>query len=223
MFKAPRPGSRGPARWVNMAQLPQPAAPAKPLVLPRPRPDVAPEAIRPAFAVRYRLLLRLIRAGLTLTVLGLMAFAWINYTYFTVPGERDSQPVLFDISRGDALILARYRPWREPMVGDIVFYRAPQAAADDAFLIGRIEGVPGETVRRRGPTMTVGGREPLAVGFELSPDAPVKDGDIIAEGCYLVLVDSDAVAYTDSRTHGYIGRDQIEYRLALNLAHYWSK
>lgn len=206
-----------------MAQLPHPSAPSKPLVLPKPRPDAAPEAIRPAFAVRYKFLLRLIRAGLTLTVLGLMAFAWLNYTYFTVPGERNSQPVLFDISRGDALILARYRPWRPPMVGDIVFYRAPGGADDAALLIGRVEGVPGETVRRRGPTMTVGGREPLAIGFELSPDAPIKDGDIIAESRYLILVDSDAVAYTDSRIHGYIGRDQIEYRLALNLAHYWSK
>jgi len=198
-----------------------PEAP-KNLVLPKPRPEVAPEVVPMPFAKRHQVKLRAIRVLLTFLVLGLMAFAYINYGLYTVPGDKGRE-VFFGIAPGDSLVIARYRFWRSPQLGDVVFYNAPGAASDQARLIGRVSGLPGERIARRGPTMAIGGREPMAVGFELGDSARIRDGDVIPEGKYLILVDSDAVTYADSREHGYIPLDSIEYRLALNLAAFWGR
>lgn len=195
--------------------------PAK-LVLPKPRADVPPEVVRPPFYARYRGWFRAIRLFLGLLVMALMVYGFLTYDFYTVPGSA-SGPDFMGVRRGDRLLIARFRFWRPPRVGDVVFYRPPGAAETEANVLGRVVGLPGEKVERVGPTMRVGGREPLAVGFELGPNAKIKDGDIIPEGSYLVLCDDDHVSYPDSRDYGYIPLENLQYRLALNISDTWGR
>lgn len=196
-----------------------PEAPAK-LILPKPRPEVAPEKVLPPFATRHRKLLRGLRLLFGLAVMLLLLFGFMNYDLYNVPGEKGGSKV-FGIGRGDNLLLARYRFWRNPGLGDVVFYRAPGEKDEAATQVGRIVGLPGEKVARHGPTMRIADREPLAIGFEMGPEAKIKDGDVIPEGQYLILVDDDSYEYGDSRHYGYIPQENIEYRLAMNLAGVW--
>ncbi len=198
-----------------------PDAPAK-LILPKPRPEVEPEEVLPPFATRHRALLRGLRLVFGLLVMLLMLFGFLNYDLYQVPGEKGGGKV-FGIGRGDSLLLARYRFWRDPRLDDVVFYRASEEKGETGYQVGRVVGLPGEKVARHGPTMAVAGREPLAIGFEIGPNAKIKDGDVIPEGRYLILVDDDSYDYGDSRRYGYIALENIEYRLAMNLAGMWGQ
>lgn len=201
--------------------MPMPDAPAK-LILPKPRPETPPEQVLPPFATRHRKLLRVLRLLFGLAVMVVMLWGFLNYDIYKVPGEKGGGKV-FGVGRGDTLLMARYRFWREPRLGDVVFYRAPGSTDDAAAQLGRVVGLPGEKVERQGPTMRVGGRDALAVGFELGPKARIKHGDVIPEGRYLVLVDSDALEYGDSREFGYVPAENIVYRLAMNFSDWGRK
>jgi signal peptidase I len=198
-----------------------PDAPAK-LILPRTRPETPREVVAPSFATRHRAWLRGLRMFLGLTVMLLLLFGFLSYDIYTVPGEAGG-PAMFGIKRGDRLLLARYRFWREPRLGEIVFYRAPGGPDDSASHVGRIVGLPGEKVTRHGATMKVGGREPLVVGFGLGPDSLINDGDVIPEGEYFLLAESDQYDYADSRRLGYVPLENIQYRYAMNMSDTWSK
>lgn len=166
---------------------------------------------------RFRILLA--------TTLMLMAvYVLLSYSVFTVPGTYDSeskriQSPIEHVQPGDTLLLLKLNLWREPRLGDIVFYEHP-APRDDTpeTLLGRIAGLPGETVTAKLPTFSAGGREPLGIGWVMGPQAGIKDGDVIPEGCYLIVTDNDAVAYGDSRDFGYVPSEKIKNRVALNLA-----
>jgi hypothetical protein len=154
------------------------------------------------------------------------AFIWLSYSFFTVPGAPTpaSQRAQFPVEGilpGDTLWLVNFNLGREPRLRDVVFYRS-QSAGDGApdMLVGRIVGLPGESLQRRGPTMAVGGREPLSIGFDPGDDMPVKDGDVIPPGRYLVVCDTDSVPYPDSRTLGYIEQERIRQRVAMNISEY---
>jgi hypothetical protein len=41
---------------------------------------------------------------------------------------------------------------------------------------------------------------------------------VIPEGEYLIITDTDAVAYADSRDFGYVKRDAIQKKVVFNLA-----
>jgi signal peptidase I len=151
-------------------------------------------------------------------------YAFLTFKLYTVPGEFDPkskriQSPIEDVQKGDTLLLMNLNLWREPKLGDVVFYDhpAPHDGAPETML-GRIAGLPGETVKRAGPTMTIGGRAPLPVGFDLGDEVAVKDGDVIPEGRYLIITDTDALAYGDTRDFGYVSRDSIHRKVVMNLA-----
>jgi signal peptidase I len=195
-------------------------APAK-LILPKARPETPLEAVLPPFALRHRSLLRGLRMFLGLLVMMLLLYGFMSYDIYTVPGEQGG-PAMFGIQRGDRLLLARYRFWREPRLGEVVFYRAP-GSDESASQVGRIVGMPGEKVERHGPTMRVGGREPLVVGFGLGPDSLIKDGDVIPEGQYFLLAENDQYDYPDSRRFGYVPLANIQFRFAMNMSDTWGE
>lgn len=198
-----------------------PEAPAK-LILPKARPETPREQVSPPFAVRHRAMLRGLRMFLGFVVMVVMLFGFLSYDIYTVPGN-EGGPAMFGIQRGDRLLLARYRFWREPRLGEIVFYRAPGGAEDSASHVGRIVGMPGEKLTRHGATMRVGGRDPLVVGFGLGPDARVTDGDVIPDGHYFLLAENDQFDYADSRRFGYVPLENIQYRFAMNMSDTWSR
>jgi len=164
---------------------------------------------------------RIVVAAVTLVV---GVYAFLSYGVYTLPGEyvessNRIQSPISDVMPGDTLVLLNLNLWRDPKLGDIVIYDHP-APHDGApgQLIGRVAGLPGETVTRNGPTMEVGGREPLPVGFPFGPDVPIQDQAVIPDGEYLIVTDTDAVAYADSRDFGYVKRDAIHKKVIFNLA-----
>lgn len=164
---------------------------------------------------------RLLLAGCVL-LLGL--YAWLSYRLYTLPGQYDetiktAQAPVEGVMPGDTLLLQNLNLWRDPKLGDLVIYDHPDPKdGAPGSLIGRVVGMPGEKVERRGPTMAVGGREPLGVGFDLGDGVKVNDGDVIPEGRYLIVVDFDSLPYVDSRNLGYIERDAITRRVVLNIS-----
>jgi signal peptidase I len=166
---------------------------------------------------RARIILMLVSVVLCVYVL-------VSYAVYTVPGlyepgSNKIQSPIEDVMPGDTVMLLQLNLWREPKLGDIVIYDHPDPQGDvPGQLIGRIAGLPGETVRRNGPTMQVGEREPLPVGFPIGPQVPIKDEAVIPEGEYLIITDTDAVAYADSRDFGYVKRDAIQKKVVFNLA-----
>lgn len=183
-----------------------------------------PPANRPLAVVggvrRWARRLRWVMAG----VLGLLlVYIGISFKVMTLPGQYDPavktpQTPIEGLQPGDSVLLLNLNLWREPRLGDVVLYRNPKAGPDaPEQLIGRIEGMPGEKLARTGPTMSVGDREPLGVGFGFGGGGEVKDGAVIPEGCYLILADHDALAYADSRDVGFVARDAIVQRVAMNL------
>lgn len=165
--------------------------------------------------------IRRLRVVMGLCVLLLGVYAWVSYRLYTLPGVYDpairtAQFPMEGLMPGDTVVLQNLNLWREPKLGDIVIYRnpRPEDGAPES-LVGRIAGLPGESLKRVGPTMAVGGREPLSVGFDIG--GGIEHGDVIPEGCYLILADLDAVPYLDSRTLGYIKRPEISRRVVLNI------
>jgi len=163
---------------------------------------------------------RIVMAG---CVLLLGVYAWLSYRIYSLPGVYDpavktAQAPVEGVMPGDTLVLQNLNLWRDPKVGDLVIYRNPNPR-DGApeSLIGRVVGMPGETVLRRGPTMAVGGRDPLAIGFGIGQDEQIKDGDVIPEGRYMIVVDFDTLPYADSRDLGYIEREFVIRRVVLNV------
>jgi hypothetical protein len=61
------------------------------------------------------------------------------------------------------------------------------------------------------------------MGFDLGPDVKLKDGDVIPADHYLVLVGTDTDYYPDSRTVGFVPRENISQRMAMNLAGLWGR
>ncbi|MCC6465758.1 MAG: signal peptidase I [Planctomycetes bacterium] len=169
---------------------------------------------------RWARRLRWVMAG----VLGLLlVYIGISFKVMTLPGQYDPaiktpQTPIESLQPGDSVLLLTLNLWREPRLGDVVLYRNPKAGLDSPEqLIGRVAGMPGEKLARTGPTMSVGGREPLGVGFGFGQTGDVKDGAVIPDGHFLILADHDALAYADSRDVGFVPRDAVLQRVAMNL------
>jgi signal peptidase I len=165
-----------------------------------------------------------VRIGLMAVSVILCVYAIVSYSVYTLPGlyKPDSNKIqspIGDVMPGDSVVLLKLNLWREPKLGDVVIYEHPDPK-DGAppQLIGRIAGLPGESVKRNGPTMQVEGREPLPVGFPIGPDVAIKDEAVIPEGEYLIVTDTDAIAYADSRDFGFVKRDAIQKKVVVNLA-----
>jgi signal peptidase I len=165
-----------------------------------------------------------VRITLMLVSVVLCVYVLLSYAVYTLPGmyQPDSKKIqspIDDVMPGDTVVLLKLNLWREPKLGDIVIYDHPEPKDGvPSQLIGRVAGLPGEPVKRNGPAMQVGGREPLPVGFPMGPQVPIKDEAVIPEGEYLLITDTDAVAYADSRDFGYVKRDAIQKKVVFNLA-----
>jgi signal peptidase I len=165
-----------------------------------------------------------LRVVLALVTVVLAVYIFLSYGIYTVPGEyrptsNKIQSPISEVQPGDTLVLLNLNLWREPQLGDIVIYDHPDPK-DGAprQLIGRVAGLPGETVHAQLPSFRVEDRMPLNVGFVVGPEAALKDGDVIPEGRYLVVTDTDAIAYADSRDFGYIERTAMHKKVIINLA-----
>ncbi|MBZ0135881.1 MAG: signal peptidase I [Planctomycetes bacterium] len=169
--------------------------------------------------------MRRARVLFALVVVVMGVYFMVSYGVYTLPGEYRAgsnkiQSPVDEVMPGDTVILLSLNLWREPKLGDIVIYDHPDPKDGvPSQLIGRIAGLPGETVHAVLPTFRVQDRQPLNVGFVVGPDAALKDGDVIPAGEYLVVADTDAVAYADSRDFGYVKRAAIKKKVIFNLAY----
>lgn len=167
--------------------------------------------------------LRWVRVGFALITLTLAGYIFLSYGIYTVPGEYHAsstkiQSPISEVQPGDTLVLLNLNLWREPKLGDIVIYDHPNPRDGvPSQLIGRIAGMPGETLTRVGPTMKVADRLPLPVGFGMGGGS-LKSGDVVPDGAYLIVTDTDAVAYADSRDFGFINGEAIQKKVVFNLA-----
>ncbi len=165
-----------------------------------------------------------VRWVLSAIVLVFGVYIFLTYGAYTVPGKREPNemgPLSPDVEKGDSLLLQRFNLGRTPHLHDIVIYREPGKGADEpSSLIGRIAGLPGEKIERAGPTMKVGGREALSMGFDVGPQVKIKDGDVLGPGQYLVVVNTDAEIYPDSRTLGPIPLESMTQRMAMNITRF---
>ncbi|MCB9894679.1 MAG: signal peptidase I [Planctomycetes bacterium] len=165
--------------------------------------------------------LRILMAVVTVT---LAVYIFMSYGVYTLPGEykplsRKVQSPITEVQPGDTVILLNMNLWREPKLGDIVIYDHPDPKDGvPSQLIGRVAGLPGETIVRVGPTIKVAGRLPLPVGFPMGKDVQIKDGATVPEGSYLIVTDTDAVAYADSRDFGFVSREALKKKVIFNLA-----
>ncbi|MHC4841209.1 MAG: signal peptidase I [Planctomycetota bacterium] len=149
----------------------------------------------------------------------LLIYAVVSYQMYTVPGtyNPDSstpQSPILDVQPEDMLLLQKLNLWRDPKVEDVVIYKTPDGTKT---FVGRIAGLPGENLKRIGPTMSVGGREALPVGFSMGMDEKVRSGDVIPDGHYMIVNDTDGIASADSRVLGYIAREDIRFRVSTNV------
>lgn len=160
--------------------------------------------------------------ALAVVIMGI--YFMLSYGVYTLPGEyrassRKIQSPVEEVMPGDTVILLNLNLWREPKLGDIVIYDHPDPTDGvPSQLIGRIAGMPGETVHAQLPTFRVEDRLPLNIGFVVGPDAKLKTGDVIPDGEYLIVTDTDAIAYADSRDFGYVPREAIQKKVIFNLA-----
>ncbi|MCA8918074.1 MAG: hypothetical protein KDB32_03270 [Planctomycetes bacterium] len=167
--------------------------------------------------------LRRVRVGFALVTLTLAGYIFLSYGIYTVPGEYHAsstkiQSPISDVQPGDTLVLLNLNLWREPKLGDVVIYDHPNPRDGvPSQLIGRVAGLPGETLTRVGPTMKVADRLPLPVGFGMGGNS-LKSGDVIPEGEYMIVTDTDAVGYADSRDFGFIRGETIQKKVIFNLA-----
>lgn len=160
--------------------------------------------------------IRRLRLVLALLLVLLVVYVALSYRVYQLPGgARDASP-LADVTPGDTVLLLNLNLWRAPKLGDVVLYDHPDSPNE--MLIGRVAAMPGESMHRAGPTMSAGNRPPLGVGFGFGSDFPVQDGDTIPDGHYLLLADSDAVSYADSRDFGYVPVDLIRRKVVMNLS-----
>jgi len=165
-----------------------------------------------------------LRIALALATVVLAVYIFLSYGIYTVPGEYRAtsnkiQSPISEVQPGDTLVLLNLNLWRDPRLGDIVIYDHPDPKdGAPSQLIGRVAGLPGETVHAQLPSFRVGDRLPLSVGFVVGPEAALKDGDVIPEGKYLIVTDNDAIAYADSRDFGYIERTAMHKKVIFNLA-----
>lgn len=144
-------------------------------------------------------------------------YAALSYRAYTLPAT--AAPPVHGLEAGDVLLLQVLNFGREPRLGDIVIYR--HAAATDGApesLIGRVVGLPAESVARQGPLLKVGSRPALEAALDILPDAPVKAGDVIPDGRYLIIADHAPGAYLDSRDIGYVAVADIQRRVVLNFS-----
>ena len=160
--------------------------------------------------------------ALVVVVLGI--YFMLSYGIYTLPGEYQAdsnkiQSPIDEVMPGDTVILLSLNLWREPKLGDIVIYDHPDPKDGvPSQLIGRVAGLPGETIHQQLPSFQVEDRLPLNIGFVVGPEAALKDGDVIPEGEYLIVTDTDAIAYADSRDFGYVPRESIRKKVIFNLA-----
>lgn len=170
---------------------------------------------------RYVKRLRIVFA-LAVVILGV--YFMTSYSVYTLPGEYRAssnkiQSPIDEVMPGDSVILLNLNLWREPKLGDIVIYDHPDPKDGvPSQLIGRVAGLPGETVHSQFPTFRVNDRLPLGIGFVAGQDAALKDGDVIPEGEYLIVTDNDAIAYADSRDFGYVPAGLIRRKVIMDLS-----
>ncbi|MCA8915283.1 MAG: signal peptidase I [Planctomycetes bacterium] len=197
----------------------------KPKTPPEEQPVDASLQRKRAQVTQFRRWLKRVRIAFAVGTVFLAVYIFMSYGVYTVPGEyrplsNKVQSPITEVQPGDTVILLNLNMWREPKLGDIVIYDHPDPKDGvPSQLIGRVAGLPGEVVTRTGPTMQVGGRLPLPVGFPLGKDVQVKDNATIPEGSYLVVTDTDAIAYADSRDFGYVKREAMKKKVIFNLAY----
>lgn len=169
------------------------------------------------------------RIVLALAAALLAVYIIVSYRIYTVPGAYDAedkriQSPVNEVERGDMLLLQNLNLWREPKLGDLVIYTHDEPGdGAPGTLIGRVTGLPGETVRHSGPALQVEDRNPLPISWYKAPaeygdDGGVEDGDVVPDGHYLITTDTDAVAYADSRDFGYVPAENINKRVIMNLS-----
>jgi signal peptidase I len=189
-----------------------------------PNPETKPVERRRAQIKGAKRWIKRLRIAFALVTVVMGVYIFLSYGVYTLPGEYRAgsnkvQSPINDVMPGDTVVLLTLNLWRDPKLGDIVIYDHPDPKDGvPGRLIGRVAGLPGERVVRNGPTMQVGDRPPLAIGFPLGPDVAIKDDAVIPEGEYLVVADNDAVAYADSRDFGFVKRDAILKKVIFNLA-----
>jgi signal peptidase I len=165
-----------------------------------------------------------IRLILAVALAVLALYVGLSFRVNTLPGVHDPdsprvQSPIPELRRGDTLLLLNLNLWRKPKLNDIVIYDHPDPREDGPIqMLGRIAGLPGESLQRVGPTMAVAGRPPLTVGFDIGPEVAIQDGDTIPQGHYLILYDTDAVAYADSRDFGFVPQRLIRRKVVMNLS-----
>ncbi|MCC6573950.1 MAG: hypothetical protein IT462_09165 [Planctomycetes bacterium] len=193
----------------------------------RPRGWLSGQAAKPQPFSGARKGIRVARWVLMAVVLAFGGYALTTYSTYTIPGKyvkNELGPLSPDVEKGDSLLLQNLNFGRTPKLYDIVVYRQPgKPAGEPADLIGRIMGVAGEKLERVGPTMKIGGREPLSIGFDIGPGVKLKDGDVVPADYFLVLVQTDSDYYPDSRTVGFVPRENVTQRMAMNLATLWGR
>ena len=168
--------------------------------------------------------LKRMRILFALVVVVMGVYFVMSYGVYTLPGEYRAgsnkiQSPIDEVMPGDTVILLTLNLWREPKLGDIVIYDHPDPKDGvPSQLIGRIAGLPGETIHQQFPTFYVEDRLPLGIGFVAGRDAALKDGDTVPEGEYLIVTDTDAIAYADSRDFGFVPRESIKKKVIFNLA-----
>lgn len=160
--------------------------------------------------------IRRVRHVLAFVLVLLVVYVALSYRVYQLPGSAGDASPLDDIAPGGTVLLLSLNLWRAPKLGDVVLYERPGQPAE--LLIGRIAGLPGESVTRVGPSMSVGGRTPPGVGFSIGADVPIADGDHVPAAHYLILADTDAVSYADSRDFGYVPAGLIRRKVIMDLS-----
>lgn len=140
--------------------------------------------------------------------LGLMARAAVHI--YSIPTES----MVPTLEIGDQILVTRYFAG-EPLRGDIVVFRSP---IDDALMVKRIVGVPGDLVDSRLGRIRIGGYT-LPEPYLLSPaGSGAIESQIVPTEAYYLLGDNREQSL-DSRSWGFVPRSRIVGRARLIL---WS-
>jgi len=134
---------------------------------------------------------------------------------FSIP----SGSMMPTLEPGDHVVVTPYDSlWGRgtPTRGDVVVFRSKHAP--DGYLIKRVVGLPGDVIEIRQGTVWINGR-PLEEPYLHARSRDELFPETLPRGRYFVLGDSRNNS-SDSRTWGYLDRDEILGRARLI---YWSE
>ena len=115
------------------------------------------------------------------------------------------------LAPGDYLLTRLIRTGREPRRGEIVVFRS-----DDRYLVKRVIGLPGETVKIEAGVLVIDGA-PFTEPWWSAATRPDKEWHIPVDS-WFVLGDNRADSAHDSRSVGPISRDALH---SVAVARYW--